>query len=247
MRAALHATRALLSTPILLVATATRWLAAARMPKPLSRAGCEVTLLAPGDSLAEHSRYIEKVGYLPDQATPAAWILLPAAAESLGIPVPPFIVTTDASAAQAFAGTRSYPIVLKRAHSSAADGVRICDSARSLAVAFGELQQPRATDFDGTANRILVQAHIDGPIKNYPVMTWKGKVLTGYAAEKHAALHGESPATRAGFNPRENHISVHFPQEWLRDPGSAWLRSHPVDVPWDEPELIEAMLALRHA
>lgn len=380
--------RSQLSTPILLVATATRWLAAARMPKPLSRAGFEVALLAPRNSLAEHSRYIAKVGYLPEQATPAAWVqafaaavaatrprlvmpcddvafrllqmlalspppslrpaeelkaliieslgdpawyrasvektLLPAAAELLGIPVPPFVVTTEVPEAQRFAAARGYPIVLKRAHSSAADGVRICDDARSVAAAFVELLRPRPADFDGTPNRILVQAHVDGP-KNYPVMTWKGDVLTGYAAEKlvtnppvtgpstvtryhadesirqlaikiargfgtsgflalecvidrrtgqpylleinrrlvpgghrgsdfgvdhclalHAALRGEPPATRAGFGPGEDHISVHFPQEWLRDPGSAWLRSHPVDVPWDEPELLEAMLALRH-
>jgi hypothetical protein len=38
---------------------------------------------------------------------------------------------------------------------------------------------------------------------------------------------------------------VHFPQEWLRDPRSHYLRDHPVDVPWDEPELIRAMLARR--
>jgi hypothetical protein len=29
---------------------------------------------------------------------------------------------------------------------------------------------------------------------------------------------------------------VNFPQEWLRE--------YPVDVPWDDPGLIEAMLAL---
>ena len=44
----------------------------------------------------------------------------------------------------------------------------------------------------------------------------------------------------------EEHLTVHFPQEWLRDATSHWLRDYPVDVPWDEPELIDAMLALRH-
>ena len=34
------------------------------------------------------------------------------------------------------------------------------------------------------------------------------------------------------------------PTEWLRDPESKWLRDYPVDVPWDEPELFEAMLDL---
>jgi hypothetical protein len=39
---------------------------------------------------------------------------------------------------------------------------------------------------------------------------------------------------------------VVFPREWLRDPHSHHLAGFPVDVPWDEPELINAMLALRH-
>ena len=37
-----------------------------------------------------------------------------------------------------------------------------------------------------------------------------------------------------------------FPREWLRDPESRYLRECPVDVPWDEPELFAAMLAMRH-
>ena len=40
-------------------------------------------------------------------------------------------------------------------------------------------------------------------------------------------------------------MRVSFPQEWLRDPQSRWLREFPVDVPWGEPELLAAMLARR--
>jgi predicted ATP-grasp superfamily ATP-dependent carboligase len=36
-----------------------------------------------------------------------------------------------------------------------------------------------------------------------------------------------------------------FPQEWLRDPSSAHLERLPTDAPWDDPQLFEAMLALR--
>ena len=39
---------------------------------------------------------------------------------------------------------------------------------------------------------------------------------------------------------------VNFPQEWLRDPESPYLERYPVDVPWDDPELIEACFAMRH-
>ncbi len=39
---------------------------------------------------------------------------------------------------------------------------------------------------------------------------------------------------------------VVFPREWLRDPGSRYLDEFPSDVPWDEPELFAAMLAMRN-
>lgn len=60
-------------------------------------------------------------------------------------------------------------------------------------------------------------------------------------------MNGIAQSTRAGLDPGEEHLCVHFPQEWLRDPGSEWLRKYPVDVPWDEPDLMRAMLAMRHA
>ena len=38
---------------------------------------------------------------------------------------------------------------------------------------------------------------------------------------------------------------VVFPREWLRDPQSRYLSEFPVDIPWDDPELMDAMLAMR--
>ena len=35
-----------------------------------------------------------------------------------------------------------------------------------------------------------------------------------------------------------------FPQEWYRDPESAWLASLPSDAPWHDPRLFEAMLKI---
>src|SRR5690348_8400775 len=63
-----------MTTPVLLVLTALRWVGAARMPRALAQAGFEVTLLAPPGSLAEKSAFIARVAYLPDQATPEAWL-----------------------------------------------------------------------------------------------------------------------------------------------------------------------------
>ena len=62
-----------------------------------------------------------------------------------------------------------------------------------------------------------------------------------------AAVEGKPPGTRARLDDGEERNFVSFPHEWLRDPGSAYLREYPVDAPWDELELFEAMLAMRHA
>jgi hypothetical protein len=60
------------------------------------------------------------------------------------------------------------------------------------------------------------------------------------------ALEGSASKSRTALDAEEEGISVHFPQEWLRDPNSPYLRQYPSDVPWDEPELLEALLKLRN-
>lgn len=59
---------------VLLVSTATRWYGTARVPRALAKAGFDVTLLTPRNSLAERSRHVSRVAYLPDAATSLQWI-----------------------------------------------------------------------------------------------------------------------------------------------------------------------------
>ena len=59
-----------------------------------------------------------------------------------------------------------------------------------------------------------------------------------------AVTHDRPSPTRRAFAPGEEHIDVAFPQEWIRDPNSAWLAKHPADIPWDEPELLDAYVGL---
>jgi hypothetical protein len=67
------------------------------------------------------------------------------------------------------------------------------------------------------------------------------------AAALHAALDGQpATAARTDLDEGEEYVTVNFPQEWLRDPKSDWMRNYPVDAPWDDPDLFLAMLALRH-
>ena len=65
-------------------------------------------------------------------------------------------------------------------------------------------------------------------------------------AALYAALTGTQSTSRSDPAPGEEGVNVHFPQEWLRDPASAYLRDYPVDVPWEDSGLVEAMLAMRH-
>jgi hypothetical protein len=51
-----------------------------------------------------------------------------------------------------------------------------------------------------------------------------------------AAVTGETVRDTAAVTDKDA-IAL-FPQEWLRDPGSAYLRTAYHDVPWDEPDLI---------
>ncbi|MGE5089240.1 MAG: hypothetical protein ACM3QY_08955 [Candidatus Levyibacteriota bacterium] len=46
-------------------------------------------------------------------------------------------------------------------------------------------------------------------------------------------------------DPAEEGITVHFPQEWLRDPESPHLGDYTSDAPWDELALIGKQLGLR--
>jgi hypothetical protein len=59
-----------------------------------------------------------------------------------------------------------------------------------------------------------------------------------------AELEGQPPPTFAG--PIMKRQVALFPQEWLRDPQSKYLTTNALhDVPWDDPELLKAFVALR--
>lgn len=374
--------------PVLLASTATRWFGTARMPRVLTHAGFDVALLAPRNSLAEQSRFVAKVGHVPDNATPKQWAyafsamvkataprivipcddlafrllqllvlappddmtptlrlqlgalvreslgdpqhyrrsvektLLPSAAQALGIRVPAHAVVADLAGAEAFAQEHGFPVVLKRNHSTAGDGVAIVGNRDALARAFSDLAIGSAQDLEG-ASAYLVQAHITGHVRYENVAAWQGERIAGFAVDRivahggvkgpaavirwfhspelrefsdklvrgfgmsglfatecvvdertgeaylieinrrltpgmhvgaridvdlgaalYAALTGTPSTSRADPASGEEGIGVHFPQEWLRDPESRYLRDYPVDVPWDDPDLLAAMVAM---
>ena len=63
-----------MTTSVLLLSTATQYIGTARMPEALARAGFEVSLLTPRNSLAAKSRFVTQCEFLPNDATPRQWL-----------------------------------------------------------------------------------------------------------------------------------------------------------------------------
>jgi len=381
-----------MTIPVLLVSTATRWMGTARIPSALAKAGFDVSLLTPRNSLAERSRFVSRVDYVPDSANVQQWVRafagavsvsaprivlpcddmafrllamlvrtpprdfpsslqlqlaslirdslgdpayydtsvdktrLPPFAEALGVRVPPYSVISEPAAAAAFVAAHGYPVVLKRAHGFAGQGVAICANRDELTQALAAFSRTHQLDLgESGPARNLIQAHVPGRVQYYLATAWKGDLLAGWASEKVVAnpeptgpptvsrhfrspelrriaaslvkglgisghffvefivangtgephmleinrritpgshrgrarnvdqwaalcarLQGTAPTSRTELDEGEEGLTVWFPEELLRDPRSRYLREHPVDVPWDEPELFEAFLAMRH-
>ena len=374
---------------MLLVATATKWLGTARIPRILARAGFRVALLAPEGALALRSRFLAEVGMVSNTAIPMEWLsmlirmidpemlvpcdemavrllfllvldpppglkpeigarlgalvqhslgdpafyatsidktLLPAAAIALGVRVPPHAVVARTQEAILFAQRCGYPVVLKRRFGFAGDGNAIVNSPEELQKAAQRLLRPDQLDLgEHRLPQLLVQAYINGAHHSQALVALNGAPLAGFAWDRFVATRSvagqttvlrfiESPETRmfseqlsrgfglSGFfnaqfiveaatgeahlleinrrivthmhlgervgvdlglalyralagaspmpapplDPAADNAVVVFPREWLSDPESRYLTDYPVDVPWDEPELIRAMLALRH-
>jgi hypothetical protein len=376
------------ATPVLLVATASRWYSTARAPRALAKAGFDVTLLAPRDALAAASRYVSRIAYLPDAATTVDWVhafaatvkagrpalvipcddvsfrllamlviapppqlqpalqrelaalvrdslgepahyettqdkaLLARAALRIGLPVAAQAIVATADEALRFADRHGLPVVVKQRGAQANDAAHIVESRDALALAIEALLDvDDAVGDPASRPTAFIRKHIDGYICHHYVAAWQGRLLGGYAgarlhahgapdamirfrddalvrplserlvdacamsgcctiqyaiaratqspfllgidrrvgsgthcgglmnADLYAALHdallGTPCATRPALDAGEERIFVQFPVEWLRDETSPWLRRYPVDAPWDDPELLAAMLALR--
>jgi hypothetical protein len=315
-----------MSHPCLIVATGTHWFAAARLPKALANAGFDVALLAPKDSLAEKSRFVGRIGHLPDGATPAQWLFAFAAtvkATSPRIVVPgdemsfrllSAVVTSPPPGMQP-AMLESLSALVRESlgdpawYETSVDGAQRARAAADLGIDIAADTRPGdpayrcvsyvAAAWNGelragwAAEKVVADPEPDGPptvVRRYcdplvrdaarkliAAFAVSGLVAIDFSVERNsgrpllvdiarraplgahqgakigvdlctalmAAIEGRASPTRADLGADESSNSVLFPQEWLRDPNSTWLKKYPVDVPWDEPELFEALLALR--
>ena len=90
-----------------------------------------------------------------------------------------------------------------------------------------------------TGNAYLIEVN--------PRSTQVGHLSFGPGRDLPAALYAALSGENAQPSPKvtEKDTVALFPQEWIRDPESPFLRSAYHDVPWDEPELIQDCVSNR--
>ena len=91
----------------------------------------------------------------------------------------------------------------------------------------------------GTGNAYLIEVN--------PRSTQVGHLSLGAGHDLPAALYAALSGKTVQPSPKitENDTIALFPQEWIRDPESAFLQSAYHDVPWEEPELIRDCVSNR--
>jgi biotin carboxylase len=238
--------------------------------------------------------------------------------------VPTHAIVAVPAAAETFARTHGYPVVLKRAYGSGGQGVEVVKDEAGLAPAFRKLLSSRAASL-WNSNDLLIQVWVPGKGLLHAVAAWGGVAYAGMTHEvlmrnpstgpstvvrcrnapearrfsgllakgfgvsgffgpefiEHestgevylieinrrvtngaqmgglvgvdlcaalaAALEGRHYSGRTDLPLGEEHLIAEFPQEWLRDSGSPYLRKARTDAPWDDVNVLRAMLAFRHA
>jgi hypothetical protein len=95
----------------------------------------------------------------------------------------------------------------------------------------------------------MLEAHTGNAylIEINPRATQVGHLTLGRGRDLPAALYAAVSEQALQPAPRvtENDTIALFPQEWIRDPKSPFLRSAYHDVPWDEPKLLHSCVRLR--
>jgi hypothetical protein len=122
--------------------------------------------------------------------------------------------------------------------------VRLIENAEMSAAAEAmvrRLQLSGLQGFDFMLEADTGNAHL---IEINPRATQVGHLALGPGRDLPAALYAAVSGEAVHAVPRvtENDTIALFPQEWMRDPDSEFLRSAYHDVPWEEPELLRACL-----
>ena len=131
--------------------------------------------------------------------------------------------------------------VLKKMHASGHAAVlRLIEHPEMSVAAEKVVRRLNLSGFYGFD--FMLEAHTDNAylIEINPRTTQVGHLALGRGHDLPAALCAALSGDRAPETPKvtEKDTIALFPQEWMRDPASDFLRSGYHDVPWEEPALI---------
>ena len=137
-----------------------------------------------------------------------------------------------------------FEVLNKRDSGGPSSVVRLIENAEMASAAEGMARRLNLSGlhgFDFMLEADTGNAHL---IEINPRATQVGHLALGAGRDLPAALYGSVSGEAVRLAPKvtANDIIALFPQEWMRDPESAYLRSAYHDVPWGEAELLRACL-----
>jgi carbamoylphosphate synthase large subunit len=163
-----------------------------------------------------------------------------------------FVVGTEANSAIAcwkgdVIAASHFEVVNKKSAAGHATVVRSIEGAEMMAAAEKIARRLNLSGLYGFDFMLDAAARHAYLIEINPRSTQVGHLALGPGRDIPAALY----AATTGREPQssdpitENRTIALFPQEWIRDSASPYLRSAFHDVPWEEPELIRACIKAR--
>jgi carbamoylphosphate synthase large subunit len=163
-----------------------------------------------------------------------------------------FIAGTEATSAVAcwngdvIAGLY-FEVVNKKSVAGYSTVVRLIESAEMMAAAEKIARRLKLSGLYGFDFMLEAETRDAYLIEMNPRSTQVGHLALGPGRDIPAAMFSavSGRAVPVSQPVTEKNMIALFPQEWLRDSGSLYLRSAYHDVPWEEPELIRACIRSR--
>ena len=140
-----------------------------------------------------------------------------------------------------------FEVINKRSSSGPATVMRWIDHAEMSSAVEKMVRRLNLSGLHGFDFMLEAQTGQAYLIEINPRTTQVGHLTLGPGRDLPAALCAtmSGSSVQPAAKVTENDTITLFPQEWMRDPASPFLRSSYHDVPWEEPELIRA--CVRHA
>jgi formate-dependent phosphoribosylglycinamide formyltransferase (GAR transformylase) len=140
-----------------------------------------------------------------------------------------------------------FVVVAKVASTGHATVLRLIENADMLAAAEKIARRLKYSGLLGLDFMLETDTENAYLIEINPRATQVGHLTLGCGRDLPAALHSAISGEPLQPMPKTtgNDVIALFPQEWLRDSSSAFLRSAHHDVPWDEPEFVRICITNR--